>query len=187
MKKQSNSTCLQNHHCAMVALASANTTHVTPVSNITCSQPRLRKAPGVMQCAKPEDLFVTGACLRFKENQSGISRWPQLHRATSFRLDLRNQLILQFNQKKIVYAAISALFIFFTGRCFNVWATWAALVGSLSHYQVSTTIGKERVSYSWTTMLSLFLARRHFSPYAVSRCCFYQIQLQGFNVFAGIP
>ena len=79
----------------MVALASVNTTHVTPVSNLTCSQPRLRKAPGVMLCAEPEDLFVTGACLRFKEDQSRVSRWPQLHRATTLRLNLDNYA---FNQ-----------------------------------------------------------------------------------------
>ena len=86
---------LQTHHCAMVALASVNTTYVTPASSLPCARPRLRKASGLFLCANPEDMLVDRACLQLTEGQRRISSWPHLHRAIAFRLDLDNYDINQ--------------------------------------------------------------------------------------------
>ena len=91
----SNATLLQDHHCAMVALALVKSNLVTAVSDLTCTKPRLREAPDVLLCVKPEDMLVIGACLQlredhshisFKPTDSALSKAPQLHRATHLRL-----------------------------------------------------------------------------------------------------
>ena len=79
----------------MVALALVKSNLVTAVSDLTCTKPRLREAPAVVLCVKPEDMLVIGACLQLREDRSHISfkptdralsKAPQLYRATHLRL-----------------------------------------------------------------------------------------------------